>query len=232
MGDKFAEQSEALRSAASDHSEVHGTDLVAATSEASALVLVWIGYLQGATPPGPTGRILNAVQASIIEIAGCLSLGLVRPALFSIRTELELMLAWMFFKDHPVEWKYAEETGRNFPPRAATLKYLKDYGPKFEKRLKILAKDRRRSSEDPYALLSIHVHSQTVSAMPDVGDLNTLVKEKTICEECVELQRDVAEYLSDILAAWNADSWADLPEVVRENITARLSNPKLKDFCQ
>ena len=231
LAEEFDHESQGLRDAVRQHSESHATDLVAATAGASSLLLAWVGYLRAAEPTASATRILDAVQGSIVEIAGCLSLGLVRPAVFSIRTELELLLAWLYFKDHPVEWRQAKETGRGFPLRSSTLRYLNNFGHNFRERFSLLSSSRARQSEDPYELLSIHVHSLTVSAMPGTGDLKAIVKDEDSCKECVRLQQEVVEYLSDTLAAWYAASWADLPSGVRDDIAARLSPPQLKEFC-
>lgn len=232
MSGESTKQAEAIRAAASGFSASFGGELVQHTSEASALVRSWIGYLQGATPSDSTRVLLDAARSSIVESAGCLSLGLVRPAVFSIRTELELVLSWLFYRDHPVEWRHIQRTGRSFRSRSATLKYLNDYGDRFKDRFSILLRSKERQLEDPYELLSIHVHSLIDSAMPDANNLESLVRDPDVCHECVKLQGDVTEYLSDVLASWHADNWPDLPSDIKENISRRLSESKLGEFCR
>jgi hypothetical protein len=51
-------------------------------------------------------------------------LGFGRPALFSMRAQFELVLAWIYFNDHPVEWRQFETQGEDFPLRAALIKYI------------------------------------------------------------------------------------------------------------
>lgn len=176
-------------------------------------------------------RLLNAVQGAIIESAGCLTLGLVRPAIFSIRIQLELLVAWVYFEDHAVEWSRVE-SGKDFPMRSFYLRYMHENGHEFSGRMKLLEAKMARKKEDPYGILSIFVHSTSPYSAPQIGPLAALVFSSAKCDECVELQKDVAEYLTDILASWHASKWHDLPEPIRLNMAARLTPKELSTFCK
>jgi hypothetical protein len=156
----------------------------------------------------------------------------VRPAIFSIRSQLELVLAWIYFNDHPVEWRNFEKTGKEFPMRGVLVKYFHANSDRFTDRLKILAKVRKRKDEDPYSLLSIYVHSVTAGAAPLVGQLSTVVQSATRCDECVKLQEEVSEYLTDVLSAWYANRWMDFPPALKAGLQKRLSPALLKEFCR
>lgn len=221
-----------LLTAARALSEADGADLVEAIDSGSKLLLDWIGYLQGFAATGHAKELLDCVRAAVRDVAGCLSLGLVRPALFSIRVELELFLAWMYFKDHEVEWKHSKDTGKDFPLRASNLKYLKKFSRGFDKRFNLLDANSSRSKSNPYELLSIHVHSTAMLAMPAPGPLEGMVCAKEACDDCCKLQVEVCEYLSDVLVSHYASRWIDLPESIRSNVESRLTTAQVRDLVQ
>ena len=178
-----------------------------------------------------TARLLKATHSTIIECAGCLSLGLVRPAIFAIRGQLELLLAWAYFNDHIVEFRFYEQHLGEFPTRSVFIKFFKNYSKKFDVRYQLLANKRIRADEDPYGLLSTHVHSASEHAAPKFGPLSSLVQASSDCNDCVKLQRDVAEYLTDVLAAWYCEKWQAFPLNIRKSLQSRLSAADLKKFC-
>jgi chromosome partitioning protein len=172
-----------------------------------------------------------AVQATAIECAGCISLGLVRPAIFSIRSQLELLLAWIYFNDHEMEWLHVENFHEDYPMRASNLKYMRAYNVKFADRFALLAKSKNRKNEDPYGLLSTHVHGTSAAAAPAVKALSSLVQGDSACEDCIKLQGEIAEYLTDILSAWYADKWHDFPDKIKTSLQKRLQGNSLSKFC-
>lgn len=230
MNNNYDSQSQSLRSAVTTHSEEHGATIVGETVDACSILLLWLDYLQSSVSGGSADEFLDGTQGAIQETAGCLSLGLVRPAIFSIRAEVDLLLAWIYFNDHPVEWAFSKATHENYPLRAEVLKYLRNYNQNFNDRFQLLAKHKTRSTEDPYGLLSVHVHGSTTMAMPATGNLETLVKPEDACKECVQLQAEVSEYLTDVLAAWYADRWADFPPDIMKAIESRLNKKEKKEF--
>jgi hypothetical protein len=98
---------------------------------ATSLLMEWFGYIRSSISRQVADRLLDAAQATAIEAACCLSVALVRPAVFSIRAQLELTLAWIYFDDHPVEWRFFEKTGKDYPMRAPLIKYLHGGRPLF-----------------------------------------------------------------------------------------------------
>src|SRR5262249_30115049 len=192
-------------------------------------LLIWLAYLRSSISRQVADRLLDAAQGAAIEVAGCISHGLVRPAIFSIRAQLELLLAWIYFNDHAVEWQHFERTMRDFPTRADVLKYMRSQSDRFYDRLKLLHKTMKRKNEDPYSILSVHVHSISAVGAPSISDLSSIVQEKEICDQCVDLQKDVAEFLTDVLAAWYADHWHDFPEDIKSALSARMTVKELKE---
>jgi hypothetical protein len=225
------ERVEKLKLAINNHLDTQKAIYLDSCIIATKLLLSWLGYLRSSVSRKVADRLLDATQATCIEVAGCLSIGFVRPAIFSIRSQLEMLLGWIYFNDHPVEWQSAERTLDDYPMRGVNLKYMRSYGAHFSERFALLSKSKTRRNDDPYGLLSVHVHSTTAAAAPSIGELSSLVQSKARCDECVELQKDVAEYLTDILAAWYADRWHDFPADIKAHLQARLTPNLLKEFC-
>jgi hypothetical protein len=222
---------EALRVAIDAHCTKHKGKYLDSCIVASALLLAWFGYLRSSVSRHVADRLLDAAQATAIEAACCISVALVRPAIFSIRAQLELTLAWIYYNDHPVEWQLFEKTGRDYPMRAALIRYMHTTGPRFDDRLKLLQKTKTRKDDDPYSLLSVHVHTISGKGGPTIASLVSAVRSDKTCDECVILQAHVAEYLTDVLSAWYADHWHDFPAAIKTHVQSRLTPKDLKAFC-
>ena len=105
-----AKQTSDLADAAKAFSWTYGAGLSAKVESNSALLVSWLSYLSVYHRTGVADGLLDAVGSSIREAAGALSLGLVRPALFSLRGQIDLLLGWKYFKDHNVEWAHVNQT--------------------------------------------------------------------------------------------------------------------------
>jgi hypothetical protein len=232
MAVDYEAQNTALRDAATAHSSSIGAALLGAIELQAELLISWVGYLRSSVPSDATPVLLNGVHAALVETAGCLALGLVRPALFSLRAQIDMAMGWLYFKDHPIEWRHSQRTSGEAKLRGEVVKYLPTLQPRFQDRYKLLAKNRKRTAEEPYGLLSAHVHSLTSLTIPPLGKLADLISTQARCEECVNLQGEVSEYLSDSFLACFAERWQDLPEIVRANAKGRLSEPQLKDLVK
>jgi hypothetical protein len=205
----------------------HLDGLISATS----LLMAWYGYLRSSLSNNIADRLLESAQGATIEAACCISLALVRPAIFSIRAQLELSLAWLYYNDHGVEWRFFEKTGKDYPMRASLVKYMQSNNTRYTERSRLLQKTKTRIDDDPYALLSIHVHSFSAHGGPINDQISSVVQSDAACDECVQLQRHVAEYLADTFSSWYADQWHDLPNEIKGHLTKRLAPKDLKDFC-
>lgn len=227
-----AEQAAALRAYVIQRSEATGATAVKRFESASSLVLSWIDYFANTQSRGVSDELLNSCRASLIEAAACLSLGLVRSSIYAIRLELESFLAWTYFNDHPIEWKSSVLGEVDFPMRKQNLQYLEKYNPGFAKRLALLKSKATRNEKDPYSLLSKFVHGSSPETMPSFDKLTSVVEGEASINACIQLQSDVSEYLSDVAASWLALKWHDIPQAVRADLSARLTQPQLKDFTK
>lgn len=213
------------------HVKDEAGEILKSHEQATQLAMAWLEYLRRSQATGTADELLDGFHASLIETAGCLAMGLVRPAVFAMRTQVDILVAWLFFKDHPIEWEHVEATGKRYRLVSEVLKYLRTYNSRFQDRLVLLRAERGQGEEDPYHLLSAHVHSQNSATIPPLVEIHQLVQGKPRCLECVELQLEICEYLSDVLASCFATQWADLPEFVTNSIKRRLEPEKLKSLC-
>lgn len=230
MSFDYGSQALLLSERAAERSSENGAYLLQQMDENATLLVAWIGHLLVSTQAESPKVLLRGTQAAAVEAAGCVSLGLIRPALFSMRGQIDMMMAWIYFRDHPVEWRHAHHNAGEGKLRGEVIKYLGIYYPRFRERWKLLVANRTRVAEEPYGVLSAHVHSLTPTTVPSIATLPAMVSDTASCAECATLQFAVSEYLNDIFLASHADKWVDLPNSVQTAIRARLSSSQLKDL--
>ena len=229
MPDDLRDNVAAFVEAASKHGDGSGFSLARDMRIEAATLLDWLAYLRESEATGVANSLLDGTQGAIGEAVGCLILGLVRPALSSLRAEIDMILGWLYFKDHEVEWSYLRDSGRGFQTRSQVIDYIGAHWPKFTTRIKLLDQCSKRR-EDPYQLLSAHIHGQTDFTAPKVNPLVDLVASDSLCADCVTLQHDVAEYIGDVLLAMYGDKWASLPVAARDSLSKRLNGVQRKAF--
>ena len=216
--------------AVSDHLDSRGVDLCEGVTESAISLLNWLVYLRKSQVTTIADVLLDGVQGAVVETVGCVVVGLARPALFSMRSEIDMALGWIYFKNHLIEWDHLRVTGRGFLSKREIEKYLAEHYPKYKTRYSLLEQTMRRREGDPYRGLSAHIHGQTDLTVPRVGPLVELVGNGRRCEEIIELQRDVAEYICDVLLSVFADRWTSLPDDVKEPLGERLSEQQRGAF--
>lgn len=226
-----AKQTSELAKAATSFSNANGEALSTAVESSSALLVYWLSYLATYHRTSVGDGLLEAVGSSIRETAGALSLGLVRPALFSLRGQVDLLLGWLYFKDHSVEWTYVNQTGDGFKLKKEVLQYLEQHGQRFAARFSTLKEIRTRKEADPYRLLSAHIHAQSDQVLPIVIDLTDLVRPIDHCRECADVAFEVSEFLNDVLLAVYLEQWASLPPAIQAALGARFKSAnQRRDF--
>jgi len=225
---KHAKQAEKLLEAIRATSESKSEAVLMSFEASSKLLLVWVSLLRKSYMTKIADELLHAVSSSIREAAALASLGLVRPTLFALRAQADLLLSWIYFKDHAVEYRSLCRTGDGFVLKKEALKYCSENFPGFGERLAILNSVSLRRDTDVYRLLSAHVHSQSPFVIAEVRDLKDIVRSDGLVAECCALQRDVSEYLSDILFSVGFLSEAALPKSIEDNLVARVTTPGQK----
>ena len=227
------QQAKDLRTAAYNFSEMNGARLSSLLEEKAALLLSWLDHLSKYKRTGTADSLLDALSSSVIESAGLLSLGLVRPTIFSLRGQVDLLLAWLYFKDHRVEWIHVNDTGDGFKLKKEIFSYLDQHYPRFGSRFGILKDIKTRGEADPYRMLSAHIHAQSDPVLPRTECFSDLVRAVDIANECAGGQFEIGEYLNDILLGVYAHDFVSLPRFIQESLISRFKSPEQrKSFFQ
>ena len=226
----FKDQTGKLANAISSRLAAKGEVLAKSTYESAALSLAWLEYLRTYEMTGHCDSHLDGWRAAIVETLGCIAMGLVRPGIFALRTQIDLALAWLYFKDHPVEWARVEERGEGFMLKSDVIAYLESFLSNYRGRYSALLSGKSRKEGEPYRLLSAHVHAQSSLVVPTVTGLLTMVQEIKRCQEAIQLQFEVSEYLSDVFLAFFGTKWSALPQAVLDNVAKRLGKDAHKAF--
>jgi hypothetical protein len=214
-----------LSALTSENCTNHGPEIAAKGDEACKLLILWLQYLRATHSTGVADCLLDGTASAAREAIACLALGLVRPALASLRAQIDMSLAWLYFKDHPVEWRRVQDTGDGFKLKSDVLKYLNETDAKYKNRFGLLRDCRTRTIEDPFRLLSAHIHGQSELILPEVQELKDIVATTQTQDEAVRLQAECAEFINDMLWSVFADRWASVPNELRTMLDARFKSP-------
>jgi hypothetical protein len=215
-------QVELLANSVSAFSKASGAQICVEVEKNSVLLLRWVQYLTNYQLTGVADELLHATGPSVREVAASLSMGLIRPALFVLRSQIDLILTWLYFKDHRVEWDLVNSTGSGFKMKSDLIEYLVKHHVSYGLRFGILKQIAKRREEEPYRFLSAHIHGQSIAVLSETNDLCDLVRPISECNECVKAVFEVSEYLNDVLLTIYADNWASLPYEVRSSATGRF----------
>ncbi|WP_025598609.1 hypothetical protein [Burkholderia sp. WSM2230] len=221
-------QIEKLLEATVGFGKSNGVALSQSLEEKALFLIRWVEFLAVAKKTGCADELLEGVMCAVRETAACIALGLARPALFSLRAQIDLLLTWIYFKDHPIEWRQVNASGEGFKLKTEILKYLTEMYPSFGMRFGILKQVRARREEDPYRLLSAHIHAQTTAVMPNVVNLTDAIAPQKTLEECVEIEFEVCEYLNDVLASAFLEDHHKFPDEIRRGILDRMATAAQK----
>lgn len=226
------DQALSLRVSITNFSQNYSITAIEKFEEKSHLVLLWLSYFEQTLSNNVCDELLRACRSAQIEAAACLSVGFVRSAMFAMRLQFELLLAWLYFNDHAIEWDSTSSGENDFPMRRQNIQYMEKFSPRFKARFQLLSQNSLRTDKEPYRTLSSFVHGSSIFTMPQLVELSTVVQDEAALSACLRLQNDVSEYLADISMSWLANRWVDLPDEIRANVTTRLSASQVREFCR
>lgn len=213
-----------LVAAINSHVNEYGDHYLEAISRETELLRRWLEYLSKYEKTECADVLLDGVSTAVIEVAASLTAGFARVALASMRAQIDLVLSWLYFKDHPVEWARLESSGDGFMQKSELIRYLSERCvPSFGAKWNVLNQTRTRAIEDPFSLLSAHLHKQAGSTIVSIQDCAEVVCDGATCEDVIVLQASTTEYVSDVLLVCYAHTWAALPTEIVLAARARLS---------
>lgn len=202
-----------------------GVALVQKAEFASLPLMLWLDHVKAHKLTGVADELIDGCLSAIRESAVCIALGLVRPALSAMRVQIDLSLGWLYFRKHELEWSRIQSSGDGFKLKTDVLKHLEDHIPAFKYRCLLLKKRRTRRTEDPYRLLSAHIHAQSVHTLPVVITPESIIGSTASQHEAVEVLSECSEYISDLYWGCFGDQWFGLPENLRAPLEERLKLP-------
>jgi hypothetical protein len=189
----------------------------------------WLQHFR-TTGNGTANELLDGIQASVLEAVAYSAMGLARSSIGAIRQEIELTLAYTFFKDHPVEWEHVRNTGDGFRLPAEVRNYHREQSRDLARRIDLIDHVLPLSLSKLYRILSAHIHGQSPYTIPRPTDLPSMVKDEAVMESVVEMQRAVSGALSFYLVAVYAKDWMELPAAIVSRVAKQIPDQRRPEF--
>lgn len=205
--------------------DADGPELIAKAEGAAGAQLLWLSYIGDSQLTGTADCLVRGAHSSIRESAICIALGLVRPAVAAMRLQIDLALGWLYFRHHPVEWDRVQRSGDGFKLKSEILTYLKENFTHFNHRLSLLELRKTRSLEDPYRLLSAHMHAQSETTVPEIEHPSSLLSSAHERTEAITLLQECSEYIGDLYWSVFADRRYSLPSDLEDALHSRFASP-------
>ncbi len=205
-----------------------GVDRCEKAMAAQREILIWLQHFRNSSD-GLASELLDGTRAALVEAASYLAVGFGRSAVMSIRTQVDLLLSYTFFADHPREWQRLGDRDEGFMLRSDMLKYHVEMYPGFKARLNCV-ENHNGTLVESYRTMSAHVHAQSAFTTPAAASPIDLLASKAFLDSVVQLQAAVQIRLSDYFVALYAHQWQDLPDAPVERVRKLLTKPQLGVF--
>lgn len=194
-----------------------------ACAEHLRLSLAWTAHFMHLHKGIHCDLLLRGCYGAGVESVSLVAAGLLRPAILSLRSHYELSLQFLFYKDHPIEWRNVSSFRTQPTLPGVNKKYLKDNFPTFDERFKELSKKKARSHEDCYDALSGVAHGTALHSISQATVPQDLVEENSTLSQAESIFLSASEFLSDVHVSCFDSNWLSLPESARSNLDARFS---------
>ena len=174
------------------------------------------------TSPQSPVEILRGANAAAIEAISFIALGLLRPAVLSLRSHFELSLMYTFYCTHPIEWNSAKnyQTEHKLPKAIKT--YLANHYSSYTKRWNELEKRKDGEFDDCYKILSSVAHGSALNSISTAINPVELIENQETLNQAPKIFYATAEMISDIYVSHSISNWISLPSIVRTNVSGRF----------
>ncbi|GBQ46864.1 hypothetical protein [Acetobacter ghanensis] len=190
--------------------------------------LTWIAmYLR--VSPSECDILLKGCYGSAVESISLISCGLVRPAILSLRSHYELSLQYLYYKDHPVEWRNVKCFKSQPSLPGVIKKYLRENFPDFEYRLKKLSEAKESISQECYDILSGIAHGTALNSISTATKPKELIENEATVRQSYGVFLNVGETLSDIHLACHESNWLSIPPPIQQKLKERFGNKNPKE---
>jgi hypothetical protein len=166
--------------------------------------------------------VMGALSAAV-EVVAAGYLGLMRSAVFSLRTHFDLAYGWLYYRDHPIEWKAVASGSEQARLPGAIDQYLGKYYSLHKGRWTELEKKASRKIIDPYGRMSAIIHGGYQNTVPKAMKPADIVFPPDIIAQLPSFIYDVSETLSDVFVSCHVGNWHSVPDGVKENLNKRFA---------
>ena len=225
MVDIVKHQLENLEKALSAHQAAVGEELVREIIPAVEDFAVWIANFRSVADSDIAQDLLRGAQAAALEVISYTFLGLGRAAITAIRLQIDMILGYSYFKDHPIEWEKVKQSGDGFMLFSAIQAYHREIDRNLGQRLTSIEQRSPYTLNKLYRILSAHVHGQSPFTLPNLGPLESTVLSVGLMETTVEMQKQTTDALTCYLVAVYAKQWPQLPKQFVTHVS-RLLTPR------
>jgi len=191
-------------------------------------LLIWIDYLKCLFPDSYALDLLEGTRASMLESVAYIGIGLGRAAIGAIRTQIDLMLGFTYFYDHPREWEIVKNVGEGFQLRSDIDKYHKDKRKNFGSNIAQIENSENLSLLKVYRILSAHIHAQSPSTIPKAGEFGDLISSDSFIDSLIQIQDKSVRCLSNYLTAVFLSDDVNPPFEIGKRIKSQLSPKQRK----
>lgn len=195
-------------------------------SEKLKLSTAWIGHYLKVEADENAASLLKGSYGCAVEAVSLTALGLLRPAMLSLRSHYELCLQYLFFQDHPRELRSLLDYRSQGPLPSVVKKYLKDHSASFESRFIALSKVRHRTMEDVYGILSGVAHGNALNSISTSSQPTDMIEKPEAVSQSISIFEGVGEIISDHFLSDFQSNWISVPTVVQHDAAARFQGKK------
>jgi hypothetical protein len=176
----------------------------------------------------PAQKLLIGAKVALTEAGTAWAIGSNRGAASSLRALIESTFGWLYYKDHPVEFRVMLERQMDMVLPKAVQSYMKSIDGGWEKAYSFLLRKKSRPSEYFYTDVShfVHAHPAFTSKQVNIEETSISVpREASFLTLCAMTD----EFISDNYVTFYRASWGDVPKPAQENALSRLGK-SLKQF--
>jgi hypothetical protein len=164
-------------------------------------ILDWLAWLREERYDAAVGEMLGGIRSSLLEVCSYVSVGLARSAILSMRTGIDLVLAYSYFSDHPAEWRHVNATGDGFMLKKDIEAFHQKYTSGYGRRGGVLTQAFGSRLGDSYRILSAHIHGQSTFTISNAGKFVDLVFNSEFMKSIVELHAIATVGMCDFLVS-------------------------------
>ena len=190
----------------------------------------WVEYAWSISADNPARPLLAGAKIALLESGVSWGLGSNRGAAASLRTYMENSIAWLYYKDHAVEYRVMAAREDDLLLPKATKSYLQRIDRGYERAYAVISATAKRPSEYFYGEVSQFVHAHPTFASLG-NDMATITISQPRDKSFLKISAGADEFISDIYSTHYRHNWESVAQPVRDNLEQRLG-PKLPKFLE